>query len=69
MEVHTHLANLERELHILRSPALTEEENRQVTNLISRFYLERLSDKVTEAFDKMGYSEEEYERLLNDENQ
>ena len=65
----TKLSSLQLELLKIFSFQPTEEELLQVKAILARFFAERFTERVAQAADTKGISDEDLDRWLNEENQ
>jgi len=70
MPAPTRFTPLQHELLKLYSRNISEEDLLAIKDLIAKYFLEKLQDKVTEAAKNAGYhTKEDFDRILNDPNQ
>jgi hypothetical protein len=69
MEPATKFTPLQHELLKLYSMNLSEDELLEIKDLLGKYFLTRLQKKVTEAAERMGYTQEDFDAWLNDPNQ
>lgn len=60
------LSNLQVEMLKLFANDIPEENLKEVKSLIAKYLLEKARDKVDEVWVKKGYTNETFERLLNE---
>jgi len=65
----TSLTNLQLELLKLFSYQLPDEELIEIKKLLSKFFAERLKKGTSQIWKEKGYTQEDMDKWLNDENQ
>jgi hypothetical protein len=69
MEPSTKFTPLQHELLELYSKGVPEEDLLAIRDLIGKYYLRKLQQKVDEAVEKQGYTQADFDAWLNDPNQ
>lgn len=65
----TSLTNLQLELLKIFSYQLPDEELIEIKKLLSKFFAERLKKGTSQIWKEKGYTQEDMDKWLNDENQ
>ena len=69
MEPSTKFTPLQHELLRLYSMNLSEEELLEIKKMLGQYFWDKLQRKVTEASEKQGYTQDDFDAWLNDLNQ
>ena len=69
MEPSTKFTALQHELLRLYSMNLSEEELLEIKKMLGQYFWDKLQRKVTEASEKQGYTQDDFDAWLNDPNQ
>ena len=65
----TKFTNIQHELLRLYSHNISDEDLLAIKDLIGRYFMEKLQKKVSDAARKLGYTQEDFDAILNDPNQ
>jgi len=65
----TKFTNIQHELLRLYSHNVSDEDLLAIKDLIGRYFLDKLQRKIDEAVEKLGYTQEDFDAILNDPNQ
>lgn len=65
----TKFTNIQHELLRLYSHNVSDEDLLAIKELIGRYFMDKLQRKVSEAARKLGYTQEDFDAILNDPNQ
>ncbi len=65
----TKFTNIQHELLSLYSRNISDEDLLVIKNLIGKYFMDKLQKKVNEAVDKLGYTQADFDAILNDPNQ
>lgn len=69
MPAPTRFTPLQHELLKLYSRNISEEDLLAIKDLIARYFMDKLRDKVDAAVEKHGYTQDDFDAWLNDPNQ
>jgi hypothetical protein len=65
----TKFTNIQHELLRLYSHNVSDEDLLAIKDLIGRYFMDKLQRKVSDAARKLGYTQEDFDAILNDPNQ